>query len=329
MFGLLRQLVVGLLMALMVGVGLFCAAPLSLPTTPFQFELKFGASLRTVSHELSAQGLLWEPWSLNWAARLLGRQSHIMAGSYQLNQPVTALELLNKLTSNDSTQGEVRLIEGLTFAQIRSTLNAEPDIQHLTQGLSDREVLQRLGLTTASAEGLLLPQSYFFSKNDTDLNILKRAQASLNRHLDQLWKNRAYGLPYASPFEALTMASIIEKETARPEERSLIAAVFVNRLRSGMRLQTDPTVIYGMGSRYQGAIHKRDLLTDTPYNTYTRAGLPPGPIAMPNLAAIEAALHPAQSSALYFVAKGDGSHQFSETLDEHNRAVVKYQLQRH
>ena len=252
-----------------------------------------------------------------------------MAGSYQLNQPVTALELLNKLTSNDSTQGEVRLIDGLTFAQIRSTLNAEPDIQHLTQGLSDREVLQRLGLTNASAEGLLLPQSYFFSKNDTDLNILKRAQASLNRHLDQLWKNRAYDLPYASPFEALTMASIIEKETARPEERSLIAAVFVNRLRSGMRLQTDPTVIYGMGSRYQGAIHKRDLLTDTPYNTYTRAGLPPGPIAMPNLAAIEAALHPAQSSALYFVAKGDGSHQFSETLDEHNRAVVKYQLQRH
>lgn len=316
-------------MALITGVVLFCAVPLSLPATPFQFEVKFGASLRTVSHELSAQGLLWEPWSLNWAARLLGRQSHIMAGSYQLNQPVTALELLNKLTSNDGTQGEVRFIEGLTFAQIRSILDAEPDMQHLTLGLSDREVLQRMGLTTASAEGLLLPQSYFFSKGGTDLDILKRAQASLSRHLDPLWKNRAHGLPYASPFEALTMASIIEKETARSEERTLIAAVFVNRLRIGMRLQTDPTVIYGMGSRYQGTIHKRDLLTDTPYNTYTRAGLPPGPIAMPSLAAIEAALHPVQSPVLYFVAKGDGSHQFSETLDEHNRAVVKYQLKHH
>jgi UPF0755 protein len=186
-----------------------------------------------------------------------------------------------------------------------------------------------MGLATTSAEGLLLPQSYFFSKGGTDLDVLKRAKASMSWHLNELWEKRAAGLPYASPFEALTMASIIEKETARAEERALIAAVFINRLRMGMRLQTDPTVIYGMGSHYHGTVHKKDLLTDTPYNTYTRVGLPPGPIAMPSLAALEATLHPVQSPVLYFVAKGDGSHQFSETLDEHNRAVVKYQLKHH
>jgi UPF0755 protein len=328
-FGLLRQLVVWLLITLTAGVSFFCAVPLTLPTTPFTFELKFGASLRTVSHELSAQGLLWEPWSLNWAARLMGRQSHIMAGSYQLTQPLTALELLNKLSSHDESQGEVRLIDGMTFAQIRAVLDSQADMQHLTQGLPNKVVLQRMGLATTSAEGLLLPQSYFFSKGGTDLDVLKRAKASMSWHLNELWEKRAAGLPYASPFEALTMASIIEKETARAEERALIAAVFINRLRMGMRLQTDPTVIYGMGSHYHGTVHKKDLLTDTPYNTYTRVGLPPGPIAMPSLAALEATLHPVQSPVLYFVAKGDGSHQFSETLDEHNRAVVKYQLKHH
>lgn len=329
MFGPLRRLVAWLLIALTAWVGLFCWYPLTLPATPFQFELKFGTGLRTVAHDLSAQGLLWEPWSLTLAARIMGQQSHIKAGSYELNEAVSALELLNKITRGDSVQNEARLIDGMTFAQFRALLDGNADLQHLTQGLSDNVILQRLGMNSASAEGLFFPDTYFFSKGGTDIALLNRAHAAMNHHLAALWEKRAEGLPFDSPYQALTMASIIEKETGRGDERPVIAAVFINRLRLGMRLQTDPAVIYGLGNRFDGNIHKRDLLTDTPYNTYTRTGLPPGPIAMPGLASLEATLHPADSRALYFVAKGDGSHQFSETLEEHNRAVVKYQLKRH
>jgi UPF0755 protein len=191
--------------------------------------------------------------------------------------------------------------------------------------LSEAEIMQRLGATEIQAEGLLFPDTYLFAKRSSDLDVLARSYRAMQRHLAREWASRATGLPYAAPYQALIMASIVEKETGRDQDRPLIAAVFGNRLRVGMLLQTDPTVIYGMGDNFDGNLRKRDLQTDTPYNTYLRAGLPPTPIAMPGLASLLATLHPAESQALYFVARGDGSSQFSRTLDEHNQAVARYQ----
>ncbi len=307
--------------------GWFALVPLPLPQVPFEFDLKSGSSLRQVAHTLQARHVLWEPWSFIVMGRLLGRQTHIRAGSYAWNRPLSALQLLNRLTTGDDRlQLEARLVEGMNFAQVRAVLEANPLLRPGSPPPSDQVLLQQLGLPDAGPEGLFFPDTYFFNPGDSELDLLRRAARAMHQHLQQAWAQRAPGLPYETPYQALIMASIIEKESARADERPLIAAVFLNRLRLGMRLQTDPTVIYGMGLRYQGSIHKRDLLTDTPYNTYTRAGLPPTPIAMPGEGAIEAALHPATSKALYFVAKGDGTHQFSTTLAQHNQAVHTYQL---
>ncbi len=258
--------------------------------------------------------------------RILGRQTHIKAGSYAWTQPMSALQLLNRLTAGDTQQNEARLIEGMSFTQVRALLESNPQLHTSSPPQNDRDILQQLGLPYAGPEGLFFPDTYFFNPGDSELDVLRRAARAMQVRLDQAWAQRAADLPYQTPYQALIMASIIEKESARAEERPLIAGVFINRLRLGMRLQTDPTVIYGLGSRYQGNLHKKDLLFDTPYNTYTRPGLPPTPIAMPGQAAIDAALHPAPTKALYFVAKGDGSHQFSDTLAQHNQAVQKYQL---
>lgn len=217
-------------------------------------------------------------------------------------------------------------IEGRTFAQMRNKLSTNDAIKYTVGAMSEVEILSLMGSQYRSAEGLFFPDTYYFDRGTTDVVLLKRSYEAMQAKLAKAWATRDANLPYKNSYQALVMASIIEKETGRASERPMIAGVFINRLRIGMRLQTDPSVIYGIGLRYDGNIRKKDLLADTPYNTYTRTGLPPTPIAMPGLASIEAALHPADTKALYFVGKGDGSHAFSNNLDEHNRAVVKYQL---
>jgi UPF0755 protein len=223
-------------------------------------------------------------------------------------------------------QSGITFIEGWTFRQMREALNRQQGLRHLSMSRSDEELMRAIGAKESKPEGLFFPDTYYFSADMSDLDILKRAYLTMQRKLDAAWQSRAPGLPYRDAYEALIMASIVEKETGSGDERPLIASVFLNRLKLNMRLQTDPTVIYGLGEAFDGNLRKRDLLADTSYNTYTRGGLPPTPIAMPGLAAIEAALHPEPSKALYFVGKGNGRHAFSTTLDEHNRAVARYQL---
>lgn len=301
----------------------------TLPTPRVMVEVNHGQGLRQVAMELWRQGLLLEPVSFVVAGKLMGRESSIKAGSYPVPSPTTALGLLNRISAPEMVQYQVTLVEGITFTQVRKALDQNPLLQHETSEWSERQILQALKLKENRAEGLFLPNSYFFLPGDTDLSLLQRSHQAMQNALTLAWSQRDPEVPLSSADEALILASIIEKETAKPSERPLIAGVFVNRLRLGMRLQTDPTVIYGMGPQFDGSLHKRDLLRDTPYNTYTRKGLPPGPIAMPSAAAIHAAVHPAATSALYFVAKGDGGHQFSQSLKEHNQAVMKYQINTH
>ena len=270
-------------------------------------------------------GISVDPTLLSLLARAGRADTAIKAGSYSINEGATPRQLLDKLLKGKVTQGELTLVEGWTFSQWRARLDRHPDLRHDAAGLSEAQLLERLGIRASSLEGLLFPDTYLFDKQSSDLDLFARAHRAMQRKLDAEWVQRAQGLPYKSPQEALIMASIIEKETGREADRQLVAAVFVNRLRKGMLLQTDPTVIYGLGSRFDGNLRKRDLQSDSPYNTYMRAGLPPTPIAMPGLASLRAALNPAGSDVLYFVARGDGSSEFSRTLDEHNRAVNKYQ----
>jgi UPF0755 protein len=220
---------------------------------------------------------------------------------------------------------EILFVEGTTLKQWRAQLGRSPDVKQTLAQSSDDDLRRALGLEQP-VEGWLFPDTYRFTPGNADIDIVKRAHAAMKRRLADAWATREAGIPLKTPYEALILASIVEKETGQATERPLIASVFMNRMRLGMRLQTDPTVIYGLGDRYDGRIHKRDLTTDTPWNTYTRDGLPPTPIAMPGLASLRAAVQPAQTDYLYFVGKGDGTHEFSRTLEEHNRAVAKYQL---
>jgi UPF0755 protein len=306
-------------------LGYFSQSVLVLPQTPFSFEVKKGASLKGISRQLASAGLLKESWSFTALGRVLGKASQLKAGIYLVEKNLTPLELLRMISKGAVQQNEIRFIEGWNFRQVRQALDDNPALAHETAGLSDAELLQRLGVPETHPEGLFFPDTYYFSSGMSDVAILRRAYAVMQDHLARAWETRAGNLPYATPYQALIMASIVEKETGAPAERPLIAGVFVNRLRIGMRLQTDPTVIYGLGEQFDGNLRKQDLLTDTPYNTYTRAGLPPTPIAMPGLDAIRAALQPASTKALYFVSRGNGTHYFSATLDEHNRAVARYQ----
>lgn len=293
------------------------------------YDLKTGASLRTVSRELAVMGVLRQPWLFEVAGRLRGDAPQIKAGNYELQSPASALQLLAKFTRGDASQSVVRFVEGWTFAQVRQALDVHDALKHDTKGLENDVIARELGVTDGSAggsmEGWVFPDSYFFPRGTSDLSILRRAHKLMRKHLDAQWNARTEQLPLKTPYEALILASIVEKETGKVAERAQVAAVFVNRLKIGMRLQTDPTVIYGMGAAFDGNLRRRDLQTDTPWNTYTRAGLPPTPIAMPGVAALNAALNPAGGDMLYFVARGDGSSQFSRTLDEHNAAVNKYQ----
>lgn len=307
------------------GLGYYVVRPLPLPATPFVFDLKQGHSLRGTAREMQQAGLLEYDWPLIWLVRLSGKSTQLKAGNYVLDHPVSLLKLLEIVTKGEVSQRQLSVIEGWTFKQLRESLNSSPDIAHTTLSLTDQEILQRIGAAENHPEGLFFPDTYYFAAGSSDLVIFKRAYQTMQKHLQQAWLARAPDLPMKTPYEALILASIVEKETGAPEDRSMIAGVFVNRLRRGMLLQTDPTVIYGMGDRFDGNLRKRDLLKDTAYNTYKRTGLTPTPIALPGVGALQAALHPAQTDALYFVSRGDGSSQFSSTLTEHNRAVDRYQ----
>lgn len=322
-----RAFLLLILAALSVGgwLAYFMSTPLVLPVTPFEFRVKSGSSMKGVAQQLADAGLIKHPFAFTLAARLTGKGSAIKAGNYALEGVITPWQLLQKLTKGDLTQTQVQFIEGWNFKQVRQTLDRIPNLQHDTRGLSDAEVMAKLGFPEQHPEGRFFPDTYFFSSGMSDLAILKRAHTLMQTQLEKVWSKRAAKLPYATMEEALILASIVEKETGQAVERPMIAGVFANRLRVGMLLQTDPTVIYGLGERFDGNLRKHDLQTDTPYNTYTRAGLPPTPIAMPGLEALRAAVNPAPTKALYFVARGNGAHQFSSTLAEHNQAVNKYQ----
>ena len=295
---------------------------------PLEFEIPPGTRFRAVADLLEKSGVHVRRYEFEALARALGRSRDIKAGSYELTEAVTPGQLLDMLTNGDVTQAEIRLIEGWTFAQFRAALDASADLKHETRGLDDTQVLARLQAGEGHPEGLFFPDTYLFARGSSDVAVLRRAYHALQRHLKAEWEARDPKVPYATPYEALIMASIIEKETGRASERDQIAGVLINRLRIGMRLQADPTVIYGLGTSFDGNLKKSHLLDDGPYNTYTRAGLPPTPIAMPGRASLHAAMRPAKTDALYYVSRGDGSSHFSRNLDEHNRAVTKYQLKR-
>ncbi len=286
-----------------------------------------GTSLKALADDLHNKGVINKPYWFVWMARLNNKASKIQAGEYQITASMTPAELLDLMVSGEVISHSLTLVEGWTFKQMMFAIAND---EHLQQTINDRtpaEVMALIGARDLHPEGQFLPDTYHYSRGMTDVAFLKRAHAALVSWLDAQWQQRVPGLPYETPYEALILASIIEKETGLGEERGKISGVFIRRLKKRMYLQTDPTVIYGMGDNYQGNIRRRDLRADTPYNTYTRKGLPPTPIAMPGKEAIYAALHPSSGKALYFVARGDGSHQFSDNLRDHNNAVIKYQLQ--
>jgi len=319
------KLLILLVLLAAAGLGYYAYRPLPLPATPFEFELKQGSSLKSMARDMHQAGLLKQDQLFVWLGRLLGKSTQLKAGNYALEHPVSPLELLEMFTKGDVSQNQMSVIEGWTFKQLRAALNASPDIAHDTLTLTDAEILQRIGATETHPEGLFFPDTYYFAAGSSDLAIFKRAYRVMQQHLQEAWAGREMGLPLQTPYQALILASIVEKETGAPGDRAMIAGVFVNRLRKGMLLQTDPTVIYGLGDQFDGNLRKRDLLADTAYNTYTRGGLTPTPIALPGMAALQATLHPAKTDALYFVARGDGSSQFSSSLAAHNRAVNQYQ----
>ncbi len=304
----------------------YVATPVAVNKLPAAFDIPPGTRFRAAAQRIDESGVAVGRLQFELLARALGRAQDVKAGSYELAEAPTPLELLDKLTRGDVTQTEVRFIEGWTFRQLRAALDANTFLKHDIQGLPDAQLLQKLGAAETHPEGLFFPDTYLFSKGTSDLHVLLRAYLAMRSHLAQEWEARDPSVPYKTPYEALIMASIVEKETGRAAERDMIAGVLLNRLRLGMLLQVDPTVIYGLGESFDGNLKKNHLLVDGPYNSYTRAGLPPTPIAAPGLASLRAALRPAKTDAVYYVARGDGSSEFSRTLDEHNRAVRKYQL---
>jgi UPF0755 protein len=306
----------------------YAKTPLNIKPSAQDVVIAPNSGLKSIAQQLVDQEVIKSKWPFILLAKVLNKETYLQAGEYTLNKNVTPYQLILSLNHGKATQGSVTFIEGKTFKQMRERLARNKAIKSTIVGLSDQAVMGLIGANESHPEGLFFPDTFYFDRETQDVVILKRSYAMMQTKLKQAWDNRMPGLPYKNSYEALIMASIIEKETGKASERKTIAGVFLNRLRIGMRLQTDPTVIYGMGDGFDGNIRRKDLLTDTPYNTYTRSGLPPTPIAMPGLAAIEAALHPDKTKALYFVGKGDGSHAFSNTLAEHNRAVVKYQLKK-
>jgi UPF0755 protein len=293
------------------------------PAIPFTILPGSGASAAGQQIAVAA-GAPLQPLLFNLLVRASASSSRIKAGSYELKPGTTPLRLLDQLVRGDFAQETLTIIEGWTFRQMRQAMELHQGIKHDTTDLSDQALMALIAPEFKQPEGLFFPDTYLFAKGSSDLQIYRQAHAMLMSHLAQEWDKRDPLLPYETPYQALIMASIVEKETGQASERGMIAGVFVNRLKVRMLLQTDPTVIYGMGERYEGKIRKRDLETDTPYNTYTRSGLPPTPIALPGLQSLAAALAPARTSSLYFVSRGNGTSQFSDNLPDHNRAVNQY-----
>ena len=284
-----------------------------------------GANVRSAAAALRDKGIAVSPTLMFARYRLRGLDGQLKAGTYEFAAPQTIDTLLDRLVSGDTVIETIRFVEGWTFRQMRAAIDAHPELQRDSAGLDEAEILKRIGADENHPEGLFMPETYGFAPGTSDLEIYRQAYRLMKRKLGEAWEKRQPGLPIADPYQALVLASIVEKETGRPEERGKVAAVFVNRLRVGMMLQSDPTTIYGLGERFDGNLRKIDLQTDTPYNTYTRTGLPPTPIAMSSEAAIQAALNPAKTDALYFVSRGDGTHVFSSSLEAHNQAVNRYQ----
>jgi peptidoglycan lytic transglycosylase G len=322
-----RLVKLAVLFALTAAGGLAWYGNRSLQIEPLPKTLNVvpGTNLRSLSTMLEREGVVGNAQIFWLLGRVLGKAGSIKVGVYTLDRPLTPLELYAKIQRGEVSQALVQFIEGWNWREVSAELAAQPLLKNESAGMSEAEILQAIGAEESHIEGLLFPDTYFYAPHTSDLGVLRRAYRRQHDKLMAAWDTRAPGLPYRTPYEALIMASIVEKETGAAFERPKIAGVFLNRLKQGMRLQTDPTVIYGLGDRFDGNLRKIDLQRDTPYNTYTRAGLPPTPIAMPSEAAIQAALNPAKTDALYFVARGDGTHTFSRTLEAHNRAVNRYQ----
>ena len=295
---------------------------------PMLYLVPRGTSYNAVAHDLEQKGLVEEAIWLKLLARVEPEMTAIRAGEYEFQPGMTPRDMIAMMVRGDTKVRTVQFIEGKRFQDARAALARADHLEQLTADWPAEKIMAELGDQGAHPEGRLFPDTYAYSRGDSDLDILRRAYEKMNNVLAEEWAGRSDDLPYETPYEALIMASIIERETGVPEERPDIAGVFVRRLERGMRLQTDPTVIYGMGDAYEGRITRRDLRTHTPYNTYRISGLPPTPIALPGRAAIHAAVHPAEGDTLYFVARGDGSHTFSRTLEDHRRAVREYQLNR-
>ena len=299
--------------------------PLALATPTVELSIEPGVSPREVAAAWVSAGVQTDAnWLYHWF-RFSGDARRIRAGSYELEPGITPRTLLAKMVQGDEAFERVRLVEGWTFRQFRAALAAAPHLKPAGAALGEADLMAAIGQPGVPAEGRFFPDTYLYSRGVSDLTVLRRAARMQSQRLAAVWAERAADLPIQTPEQALVLASIVEKETGRAADRGLVAGVFANRLRIGMPLQTDPTVIYGLGEAFDGNLRKRDLQTDTPYNTYTRRGLPPTPIAMPGLASLRAAVQPAATPALYFVARGDGSSVFSADLAAHNRAVNQYQ----
>ncbi len=322
-----RVLVLAVLFALVSAGGLIWYGNQALRFEPLPkiVNVPTGTHLRSLGAILEREGVIGNAQVFWLMGRVMGKGGTLKAGAYSLDKPLTPLELLDKIERGEIFQATVRFIEGWNWREIRAVLAAQPLLINESASMSNAELLRAIGAEETHPEGLLFPDTYFFAPHTSDIKVLRRAYRLQHEKLMAAWEKRAAGLPYRTPYEALIMASIVEKETGAAFERPQIAGVFLNRIRLGMRLQTDPTVIYGVGERFDGNLRKIDLQTDTPYNTYTRAGLPPTPIAMPSEAAILATLNPAKTEALYFVSRGDGTHVFSSNLDAHNQAVHRFQ----
>lgn len=326
---LILQWALGLLLVALAAVAAatwrWLDQPLTLAQDPVELSIESGTSPRAVAQAWVDAGVQTPPRLLYEWFRWSGQARQIRAGSYEAPAGTTPRELLDKIVAGREALETVRLPEGETLREWREALASAPHLKPASAGLDDAQLMAAIGAPGQAPEGRFFPDTYAYGRGVSDLAVLRRAYRLMQRHLDNTWAGRAPDLPLNSADEALILASIVEKETGLADDRGLVAGVFVNRLRLGMRLQTDPTVIYGLGAAFDGNLRKRDLLADGPFNTYTRAGLPPTPIAMPSLASLHAAVHPATTKAIYFVARGDGSSVFSDNLADHNRAVNRYQ----
>ena len=311
--------------ATVAGFSFWAKQPVTTGGEPIPFTITPGSGVGVAAQQIARAGVPINPFLFSMLARVTQKASQIKAGSYELKPNTTPRALVDQLVRGEFAQESLTIIEGWTFKQMRQAIASKASLKHDTAELSDEQLMQKISSEYTSPEGLFFPDTYLYAKGSSELQIYKQAHALLMTRLNAAWEKRDPTLPYKTPYEALVMASIVEKETGKESERAMIAGVFVNRLRLGMMLQTDPTVIYGMGEAYAGNIRKKDLEKDTPYNTYTRAGLPPTPIALPGVESLEAALGPAKTKALYFVARKDGSSQFSDNLTDHNKAVNQYQ----